>query len=212
MIHYKHVIWDYNGTLLNDVDLSVSVMNRMLKARNLPLLSLEKYRSVFDFPVATYYAKLGFDFEAEPFDVLGLEFIQRYDNRRSEMELHPFAHEILQHLSDKGISQSVLSARNQKQLEEELEHYSIRKYFTHVSGLTDDYAGGKSENGLKMTEKINFDKSQIVLIGDTMHDFETAEMIGIDCIIVANGHHSKEKFIKTKSQVVTKLCDLMKIF
>ena len=54
-MNYKHIIWDYNGTLLNDVKLCVTIINEMLKARNLPVMSIERYRKLFDFPVKDYY-------------------------------------------------------------------------------------------------------------------------------------------------------------
>ena len=59
---HKHIIWDWNGTLINDVWLVVEAMNKMLKKRNLPKIDSKKYREIFDFPVTEYYSKLGFDF------------------------------------------------------------------------------------------------------------------------------------------------------
>jgi phosphoglycolate phosphatase len=205
---YRHIIWDYNGTLLNDVDLSVSVMNAMLSERNLPKITTKKYKKIFDFPVVDYYAELGFDFASEPFDVVGLEFIRNYDNRRNELKLQNSALEILDFFQKQNIIQSILSARNQKQLEEELLHFEIEKYFSHVSGLSDDYAGGKTENGKILLEKIGIEKSKTVLIGDTLHDFETAQIIGTDCILIADGHNNYKKLQKTGTSVLRKLEDL----
>ncbi len=59
----KQLIWDWNGTLLDDVRMCVNVMNVLLDKYALPELTCEKYKQVFDFPVKDYYANLGFDFE-----------------------------------------------------------------------------------------------------------------------------------------------------
>ncbi|MCX6282944.1 MAG: hypothetical protein NTW31_01715 [Bacteroidetes bacterium] len=79
---YKHIIWDWNGTLLDDAWLCVEVMNGMLEKRGLEKVSLDFYRSVFTFPVRDYYEKLGYDFEKEPFEEVGMEFMV-LDNQSS---------------------------------------------------------------------------------------------------------------------------------
>ena len=65
---YKHVIWDWNGTLVDDTWLFVDIMNGVLKDRNLQGITLDDYRNVFDFPVQDYYTKLGFNFSEEAFE------------------------------------------------------------------------------------------------------------------------------------------------
>ena len=59
------IIWDWNGTLLNDLDLSVSTINTLLYKRELPLLKNDTYKEVFSFPVKDYYQAVGFDFMKE---------------------------------------------------------------------------------------------------------------------------------------------------
>ena len=75
---YQHIIWDWNGTLLNDGWLFVDVMNSILLNRKMKTITLEKYRQIFGFPVKEYYINLGFDLEKEPFEICGLEFINEY--------------------------------------------------------------------------------------------------------------------------------------
>ena len=43
---YKNVVWDWNGTLLNDVKVGVNTLNDMLGRRGLPLLSVEDYKEL----------------------------------------------------------------------------------------------------------------------------------------------------------------------
>ena len=79
---YKHVVWDWNGTLVDDTWLFVDIMNGVLKDRNLKGITLDDYRAVFDFPVENYYSKLGFNFSEEAFETAGLDFIKIYDGRK----------------------------------------------------------------------------------------------------------------------------------
>ena len=84
---YKHIVWDWNGTLVDDTWLFVDIMNGVLKNRKLNGITLDDYRNVFDFPVQDYYQKLGFNFEDEPFESAGLDFIKIYDDRKFEPKL-----------------------------------------------------------------------------------------------------------------------------
>ena len=73
---YKGIIWDWNGTLLNDTKLAVESMNKILLKRGLPVLTVERYKHVFTFPVRDYYQSVGFDFDKEPFEIPAMEFIE----------------------------------------------------------------------------------------------------------------------------------------
>lgn len=190
---YKHIIWDYNGTLLSDVDLCVNVINEMLSARNLKTISTDEYCNIFDFPVRDYYEKIGFDFMVEPFEEVGVEFINKYNLSLNEAVLQANAKEILCNLFVKDFTQYILSARNENDLIIETKFFEINKFFDEILGLDNNYAAGKTENGVKLINSIDADKSEIVLIGDTIHDCEVAEKAGIDFIAVAHGHHSFER-------------------
>ncbi len=197
----QHIIWDYNGTLLNDADLCVSVINKMLYTRKLKTITSKKYRKIFDFPVKDYYQKIGFDFEKESFEKVGTEFIEKYNLRINESRLHEGTLEILDYFKKKGIKQSILSARKQEHLYEELEIFGIKKYFTHIKGLTDHYAHGKLEKAKELIKEINIDRQKIVLIGDTLHDKEVADCVGIKCFLLTHGHHSQAR-LKQDTQLI----------
>jgi phosphoglycolate phosphatase len=208
-MHYHHIIWDYNGTLLNDVELCVEVINDMLEKRNLPLMSVEKYKEMFDFPVKDYYAKIGFDFMLEPFEIVGTEFIVEYDKRQRTSKLHEGVVKLLHDIKQMGIKQSVLSARKEEQLLDEMAYFGIDDCFEHINGLNDHYAGGKTENGFNLISKIGLPKNKILLIGDTKHDAEVAQETGIDCILIANGHHTREKLETCSVPVIDNLNEVL---
>jgi phosphoglycolate phosphatase len=208
MMKYKHIIWDYNGTLLNDTHLCVEIINEMLKARNLSGINLKKYRELFDFPVKDYYERVGFSFDDESFEKVGTEFILQYDNRSNTTELQAGTEELIKDIYKKGIKQSVLSARKKEQLEEELEKFGIRKYFEYVYGLNDHYAGGKTEIGKELIQEINLPPEEIILIGDTTHDCEVANVLGIHTVAVSYGHHPAEKFKHCGIRVLNSVGDL----
>ncbi len=210
-MRYKYIIWDWNGTLLNDVWLCVDIMNNLLTKRGLNAISIDDYKSVFDFPVEKYYHKLGFDFERESFKDVGLEFIVEYNQRHIECALHEKSLEIVKNLHHKGYTQFILSARKQSELEREVEHFGLKKYISKISGLNNNYAAGKVEVGRRFMKELKLTSGDIVLIGDTIHDFEVALSLETNCIIVSNGHQSKERLELRRVPVVDIIDDVIEL-
>lgn len=208
---YKHIIWDWNGTLINDVWLVVEIMNKMLKKRNMPGIDAKKYREIFDFPVIDYYAKLGFDFSDESFEKLTVEFISEYYTRFNECKLFDETEEVLKKIRDMGISQSILSASKEDVLIEKIKYYSIDKYFCRIMGLENHYAESKVERGKKWITELNLNPQDVLLMGDTAHDYDVSEHIGCDCLLIANGHYSYERLAKLGVDVVGTLKEMIQI-
>lgn len=203
------VIWDWNGTLLNDAELAVETINSMLIRRNLPQLSVDRYKQVFTFPVKEYYRKIGFDFEAEPFEIPALEFVERYNEQVKGCCLHQDSTTVLNYFQSLGIRQFILSAMQQNTLDECLNHYQINHFFDHVSGLDNHYAASKIENGHRLIAELKLDARELVLIGDTIHDYEVAAELGCQCILIANGHQSREILEGTDAWVIDHLNQLL---
>ena len=195
IINYQHIIWDWNGTLLNDVKLCADIMNNLLKTRSLPTITLEKYREIFTFPVKDYYIKAGHDFVSESFEEISVKFIDEYENRKAGCALYPLAVEVLEIFHSLKIKQHLLSAYKQNNLKDIIKHYEIEEYFHSVRGLDHIYADGKMELGKQLMNDIssNGKESKILLIGDTIHDYEVAQGLNTDCILVSNGHQNNEK-------------------
>ncbi len=189
----KHVIWDWNGTLLDDAWLCVELINGILARRNLPTLSMEHYRDTFDFPVINYYERLGLHSKEEPFEEVSKEFISGYVSRWKDCKLQPDARENLETISNLGISQSVLSASHQDALDEAITHFRLNGFFLGLIGQDDNYAHGKLERGQEWVSHLDWAPEEILLIGDTVHDFEVAGNIGMHCVLLSHGHHAEKK-------------------
>lgn len=206
---YKHVIWDWNGTIFNDVDLGVKIMNKLLSERGLKSLTIDFYRDIFTIPVKDYYTKLGFDFSKEPFEVVGKLWIEEYEKRKFECNLYDGIIKVLEKIKNNGIEQSILSAYSQNTLEEMIEHYNLKKYFIHIVGLENIYATSKLHLGIELMKRVRNGKGETLLIGDTLHDYEVATEIGADCILVASGHQSKKVLGKSGAKVINNIKELL---
>lgn len=190
---FKQIIWDWNGTLWDDAVLCTDINNTMLRRRNLPLITVEEYRDKLIFPISDYYARIGFDCEAESYEALAHEYIAAYEQLRFGCPLRTGALELLNGLREEQIPQAVLSAYEQGALEEALSYYTLTGYFTDIIGLNDIYAEGKVANGLKFIEQLGMDPNTVLFIGDTLHDFEVARAMGVQCVLVSGGHNSRAR-------------------
>jgi phosphoglycolate phosphatase len=201
---YNHIIWDWNGTLFNDVELCANVMNLLLSQESLPNISIKKYKEIFTFPVIEYYRIAGHTFEKNSFEVLGKQFMDEYETRKNNCGLFPGVIELLASLKSIHIQQHLLSAYEQNSLNRILNYFAISSYFQNIVGLDNIYAGGKSHLAKKLAMKIrsNGSEGNILLIGDTIHDYEVAKEINSDCILISHGHQDEERLLKLGVPVV----------
>lgn len=209
--NYKHIIWDWNGTLIDDAGLCHEIINEMLTKRGIAPISFDTYREVFNFPVVDFYTKIGFNFDIEPFHIPAAEYIDEYNACRFRCSLRGGVPETLSFFKDADITQSILSASKKTSLEEAVGYYGLRTYFMDICGLDDHYAHSKIELGREHLVNLGIAKKDAVIIGDTTHDYEVASSLGIDCILIAGGHHHKERLEACGVAVLDAISDLKKL-
>ena len=212
MMDIDTIIWDWNGTLLDDAETCIATINVLLGNRNLPLLDKEKYLEIFGFPVKDYYEHIGFDFKKEPFEIPAHQFIDGYTSAVMQASLHENVQELLGWFDKRNYKQFVLSASEQNSLDKLLQHFNIRSYFEAVAGLNNHYATSKEEIGIQLLKENHILPAKACLIGDTIHDFEVAEAMGCQCILIANGHQNYKRLKETGTTVLNKLQELEHIF
>ena len=189
---YTHLIWDFNGTLLDDVQEEFEAANRLLRRHGLPALaSVDVYRSLFRFPVIEYYRLIGFDFSRTPFAVLADEWMEDYRAHAGRLGLFPEIPGLLTELRRRGVRQSVLSATNRTMLEEQLRVLGVLSLFDEITGADDFHAYGKEHLAALWREA--HPGARPLFIGDTDHDAEAARVMGADVILLECGHQSREK-------------------
>ena len=204
---YTHVIWDFNGTILRDMEVGIRATNRMLLARGIaPLESLDTYREVFGFPVEDYYRRIGLDLEKEDFkSVLAPLWVSYYNEYSKEAPLYRGVEPLTAALRAAGVKQSILSASEREMMCAQLRERGAFTWFDEIWGTDSIHAYGKM--GLAAAWKAAHDGERAVLLGDTVHDREVAHSIGVDCILIADGHHSYSRLAACGVPVVQTLED-----
>jgi phosphoglycolate phosphatase len=207
---FSHVIWDFNGTLLNDVATSIKTINALLLRRNMKTIdNIEDYYRVFCFPIINYYRNLEFDFDKESYNDISIEWVKEYLINVKDSTLYDGSIEILSAIKNHGIPQIILSATEKEILLTQVNELGIKDYFEDILGLDNIHAYSKV-NIAKAWRKVN-NPQKAVLIGDTTHDFDVAKAMEIDCILIANGHQSKKCLQDCGVLVVDNISELLEV-
>ncbi len=191
MAHYTHLIWDFNGTVLDDVQLGIDCVNPMLAVRGLPTIpDVDTYRTVFGFPIKEYYRRLGFDFDREDYEtVLAPEWVAHYLAGEPSCPLMPGAREVIDTVAQWQIPQLMLSATKLEQLKCQLARVGLIDAFEEVLGLDNIHAQSKTH--LAIAWQAAHPDARPLFVGDTEHDAAVARAIGADCLLYAGGHQAR---------------------
>ena len=179
------IFWDWNGTLMDDVDFTHSCLNWMLETHGYPQrYDLAAYRELFGFPIEDYYRCAGFDFARHPYPELAARFMEHYNAGVPGCAVTAHAVDTLQTLARMGWQQAVLSA-------------SRRDYLIEQVQLGTDYL-----------RRTGIDPAACVMVGDTDHDAEVAAAIGATCVLYTGGHQSRARLEKASPYVIDDLAQL----
>lgn len=204
------ILWDFNGTIIDDVAYCHAIETHMLEERHMPTFTLEQYRDMFCFPVIDYYYKMGYTFENETYDEVAEEFNQAYDEHFLSLKLMDGFTDLIHESLDKGYENVILSASREDKLKEQCHLLGIDRYFTELLGTDNLYGGSKVDVGKAFMKRRKIDPQECMFIGDSLHDMETANAVGIDnVVLVARGHQSKKVLEEGCDHVVDSFAEVV---
>ena len=187
-----YILWDWNGTLLDDTEAALATLNEMITVRGGQPIGMEFYRDHFAFPVRPFYDKIGIvAHDEDEWNGIAHEYHEVYG--RQPKKLNPLAVTALEMAKEAGCRQSIVSALRQDLLEADMARNGVTKYFERICG-SDNLDGASKLNRARvllrtLSETVPSD-THFVLIGDALHDKEVADALGIDCILCAQGSHA----------------------
>lgn len=199
---HPYIIWDWNGTLLDDVEASVWALNRMLDARALPRTTRAFYRAHFGFPVRPFYHLLGMDPDAE-WDHICTEFHELL--AVGPQAIRPDTLAALELVRAHGISQSILSALRQDLLLRDTAHAGVQGFFDAIYGVDNLNGATKLSRGRELMARLCDPGRRFFFIGDTLHDAEVGAALGATPILVDGGHQHVDRLAAAGCLVVPSL-------
>lgn len=194
-----HIVWDWNGTLLDDTEACIGALNEMLAKRGLEPITLDFYRRHFAFPVRSFYERIGVKLANEDWDRLAREYHDAYHARPARLARGTFA--ALERVKAMGEGQSILSALRQDMLTADTAKFGVAGYMHRIWGSDNLDGGSKLESARRFCRALvsdgvaREDLSDIVMIGDAIHDWEVASALGVKCVLFSGGGHSRERLL-----------------
>lgn len=210
-MQYSCIIWDFNGTIADDVAVSIDAINQVLAKRKLPCIINGDYQSVFGFPVREFYVRIGINFEAEPFEIPAKEWVDIYNSSMKNITAVPGVQKVLETLKKAGMTQIILSACEKNMLDNILHHLQLEQYFQKILSAEDIYGSGKISVAKKFAKETDINLPSALLIGDTDHDAEVAKALGCNCILYSGGHMAKEKLLHWGFPVIDQMSEVLQI-
>ncbi|MCL1946241.1 MAG: HAD hydrolase-like protein [Chitinivibrionia bacterium] len=192
---YTTIIWDWNGTIVDDSRLTFDIYCEECELYNLKKMDFDEYKKRFYFPVSKFYEEVGLP--KEKYRQIADKFAELYRPKWNEIKVHQQVHEYLTKFKNAGISQFILSAYEQNELCDMVSFFDLREYFTEIAGVYDNLAKSKVQRGKELIESRKIDAKKTLMIGDTPHDFEVAAALGADALLLSWGTVSHEKLAQT---------------
>lgn len=205
---YTHLIWDFNGTILDDVDIGIEAANVLLERRCLPLMETrEEYQKHFRFPIIEYYKDVGFDFDKESFDDVAVEWVTEYLRCLPKADVYCGVRETMGRVAQMGISQILLSATKLEMLRKQVDDLGLSSCFAEIYGLDNIHA--TSKQALAESLRAKYPEGKFLFVGDTDHDFEVARAAGADCVLFSGGHQTLERLKMLGCPIIEKASDIL---
>ncbi|MGN0833999.1 MAG: HAD family hydrolase [Kiritimatiellia bacterium] len=188
-----YVLWDWNGTLLDDTQASLDALNVMLARRGRPPIGMDFYRDRFAFPVRPFYEAIGIDPAGEDWNALAREYHDLYAARPKR--LNPEAIAALARVRAAGVGQSIISALRQDLLDAATADCGVAPFMDCICGTDNLDGSSKLDRAVALVARLDRDFAgaeplRVTMIGDSLHDKEVADAIGARCVLCAQGSHA----------------------
>ena len=190
-MRYHYIFWDFNGTIIDDVNTALGCVNDLLERKNRSPITLAEYYNYIETPIVGFYHHI-LPPEEIDFEEISRDYHRDYAKRANETHLANGAFQLLQRLHTDGAHQYIITANHIDETTEIAQHMGILPFIDRISGAEDSLADSKINRAKELFDSLGIDRNDAILIGDTLHDLETANTLGIDCVLVTYGHQGKK--------------------
>lgn len=187
----RALCWDWNGTLLDDVDRCLRTMNSMLTAFDKPAIpDAARYRTLFRFPIQSFYADVGIS--DDEYRSAVDHYLDLLANDASHVPLHGGARDALALARTRGIRQVLASATQGPLLAAQLRPHDLDDAFDEVLSIDDAHNASKRDVIAAWLDRTGLAPHEVLLIGDTNHDHEISIELGTRFVHFSGGHQQLE--------------------
>ncbi|MFD5324344.1 HAD family hydrolase [Streptomyces sp. NPDC127092] len=211
--HAKHLVWDWNGTLLDDIGAVIGATNAAFAELGLEAITLERYRELYTVPVPKFYERLmGRLPTEEEWLVMDDAFHRHYWQRADGCGLTAGAAELLAARRASGSTQSLLSLAPHAELIPLVRRHGIAEHFVRMDGRVGNSTDGKSGHMVRHLAALeNIPAERIVVIGDAADDAVAAAHVGAKAVLYTGGSHSRASLERVGVPVVDSLAEAVAV-
>ena len=193
----KHWIFDWSGTLVDDMGLVVDATNYVLRQHGKEEISREEFRQSFCLPYEDFYKAYLPDVAMEDVEA---DFRKAFDLSEVKVTVLPYAREFLEYLKVQGCRLYVLSSMCAKAFSEHEVELGMDGYFDAT------YAGvlDKREVIAEIMNTHGMGKENTVFVGDMTHDVDTAHHAGIMSVGVLTGYNLAPALAVSEPSIMVK--------
>ncbi|WP_345353518.1 HAD family hydrolase [Actinoallomurus liliacearum] len=205
-----HIVWDWNGTLFDDIDATVDATNEVFASYGLPMMDRAGFQAIYSRPIwACYERLLGRALEEGEWERLDAAFHDSYHRLMERCRLAADARHAIDALTDAGHTQSLLSMWHHDRLTVAVREHGIGEIFRRVDGLRPGEAGGsKAEFMVRHLSRLGVDPAEVVAVGDSADDAAAARHAGARAILYAGGTQARADLARLGLPVVDRLTEI----
>lgn len=178
----RNIIFDWSGTLVNDISLVLEASNYALNKLGKPVLSLEEFRQKFCLPVQKFCEKL---IAGREFELFQSFFLESFISIQDKVEPLKYSKEFLDFVKNLHINTFLISSIPQQHYE----YINLKKIpFSHYLDVVYTGVTDKKQVTSELIEKYQLKPQETLFIGDMIHDIEAAQYSGVHSCAVLTGY------------------------
>lgn len=207
-----HVVWDWNGTLVEDLPVVVESVNAALNAIGESSITEEDYRVHFARPVERFYeGLLERPVTDDEWDILDRVFHEHYRATLDRVPLSFDAREAIELVANRGWTQSILSMWWEDELLDVVTQHGLLDRMSLVQGNRDDPGGEKANHLLQHLASLDLNPQAVVMVGDSLDDAAASGVVGTACVLYDGGSHHLDALEDVGVPVTGSLVEAVKI-
>ncbi len=185
-----HIVWDWNGTLLDDLAVVVAAVNVSLAELGAPPIDADTYRDHYTRPVHLFYERLlGRRLSPTEWTQVDEVFHVAYRTGVRDAYLTIDAEPALRQVASSGATQSLLSMWWHDELQPVIRRFGIDGFMERVDGNRGEAGETKLRHLAAHLEALGRDRA--VVIGDSVDDGRAALELGLPCVMYDGGSHHR---------------------
>ncbi len=213
----KLIVFDWNGTLLSDVEAAVFGANARMKYLNKPEITSKQYREAFEIPAVNTYINLGIDPKLlqTHHTELSKAFHDAYETRALKAKTRRGTREVLRYLDSRKIDKLIFSNHTVKGINIQLSRLKITNFFNTILANEDiftSHSSGKKHLLETYLKKQKYMPNEVMIVGDSPEEVNIGKELGLKTVAITGGFCTTSRLKDSKPDVlIHKLRDIINI-